>query len=304
LRCRGGNDYSTSLKQGLELISCDGGGIRSGGLPVLVKPNLCVSKPSASGAVTSLALVKTVIDLVLESDAGSSIRIVESDSDSKWVDEAYNVFGYVDMVDDYCAAGCDVKLVNLSREPVVEVSSSSFLSEPLRLPKMLLAPNRYFFISVARAKTHPLTDITGALKNQFGCIPRKDKPVFHRSLDKAIVDVNRQVTPSLCIVDAVTIMEGVISGRLKDVGVLIVGDEPASTDAALAKVMGLDPGKIGHLALASSVGLGCLHPSMLGVSVDEVAVHVHGSSRFVRGAGRMLPLSLYGVFRGLYNRFR
>lgn len=298
VRCKG-DEYSASLKEGLELI----GGIRSGGLPVLVKPNLCVSKTSSSDAVTSPKLVKAVIDSVLEADAGSSISIVESDSDSKWVDEAYRNFGYVDMVDNYRAAGHDVRLVNLSSEPAVEVSPS-FLSEPLHLPKMLLEHHRYFFVSVAKAKTHPLTEITGALKNQFGCIPRKDKPVYHRSLDKAIVEVNHHITPSLCVIDAVTAMEGVIHGRLKDIGVLILGNDAASTDAALAQVMGFDPGKIDHLTLASHANLGSLNPRLLGVSVNDVAMQVHGSSHLVRGAGRMLPLPLYSVFRNLYNRFR
>ncbi|MCL4436851.1 MAG: DUF362 domain-containing protein [Thaumarchaeota archaeon] len=289
MRCKGDNDYSESLKQGLELI----GGIHSGGLPVLVKPNLCVSKPSSSDAVTSPKLVKAVVDYVLEVDAGSSISIVESDSDNKWVDEAYRNFGYVDMVDDYRAAGRDVKLVNLSREPAVEISTS-FLSKPLRLPKMLLEPNRYFFISVAKAKTHPLTDITGILKNQFGCIPRKDKLVYHRSLDKVIVEVNHHVTPGLCVIDAVTVMEGVIRGRLKNIGVLILGGDAASADAALARVMGMDPEKIVHLALASGAGLGSLHPSLVGVPVDDVAVHVRGQNYFVRGAERMLRFLVTG----------
>ncbi|MCL5316914.1 MAG: DUF362 domain-containing protein [Thaumarchaeota archaeon] len=294
-----GDDYSLSLKQGLEMI----GGIRSGGLPVLVKPNLCVSKTSSSDAVTSPKLVKAVIDSVLEADVGSSISIVESDSASKWVDEAYRNFGYVDMVDDYRAVGHDVRLVNLSREPAVEVSTS-FLPKPLCLPKMLLEPNRYFFISVAKAKTHPLTDITGILKNQFGCIPRKDKPVYHRLLDKAIVEVNHHVTPSLCVVDAVTAMEGVTRGRLKDICVLILGSDATSTDAALARVMGLDPEKISHLALANHAGLGNLHPNLVGVSVNDVVVHVHGPSRIVKGAGSWLQLPVYGAFRNLYNRLR
>lgn len=291
------DDFAASLKRGLGLI----GGMSLRGLPVMVKPNICVTRDPSGGATTSIDLVKALIDIVLEQDRGTSVRIVESDSDSKWLDEAYENFGYIEMVDAYREAGHDVRLVNLSREPSVEVPSK-YYQDKLRLPKMLLDPN--YLISIAKAKTHTLIDVTGVLKNQFGCIPRKDKYVYHSSIDEVVVEVNTHIPPDLCVVDAVTGMEGVIRGRVRDIGVLILGRRAASTDAVLARVMGFNPEEVRYITMASDAGLGRLDPELTGVPVEEVVVRFRKPNRIASRAGRGMPPSLYTAFRSLYEKFR
>ncbi len=67
-----------------------------------------------------------------------------------------------------------------------------------------------YFSSVAVAKTHGLTNITGVIKNLFGLLPRKNKSFYHPHINDVIIDLNRFVKLGLCIVDAIVGMEGVV----------------------------------------------------------------------------------------------
>ncbi len=107
---RSGDDLLDSFERGLNLL----GGLRPEGLPVMIKPNICVERDESGGAITSIGVVKAAVDAVLKGDRQAAVRIVESDSDGKWLDKAYENFGYLKMADDYRDAGYDVRLVNLS----------------------------------------------------------------------------------------------------------------------------------------------------------------------------------------------
>ena len=58
-------------------------------------------------------------------------------------------------------------------------------------------------ISLAKMKTHGFMRITGAVKNQFGCVPGMRKGEFHVKMPRAehfaamLVDINRYLRPRL-----------------------------------------------------------------------------------------------------------
>ena len=68
-------------------------------------------------------------------------------------------------------------------------------------------------VSLPKLKTHPLTRITGAIKNQFGCIPGLLKSQYHVKLPDPydfatmLVDLNTLIRPRLYVMDAVMAME-------------------------------------------------------------------------------------------------
>lgn len=294
-------DLVSSLRHSFDLI----GGFTLEGVSVVIKPNVCVARDVSGGANTSVGIVKAVIDIMLEKDEGLKISIVESDSAGKWLDDAFQNNGYTKMLQRYYDSGYDIRLVNLSREPSVVIPQRSQLFWGLHIPKMLLEPN--YFISITRAKTHGLTDVTGVLKNQFGCIPRKDKMVYHNFIDRVILEINRWVRPDLCVVDAITGMEGVAEGRLRHIGALLCGYNPASVDAVLAMVMGFNPKSINHIVLASRYGLGSIQPRIVGWPIEEVSVrfrsfHYPLPSRFVGMMSRYIPEWLRPVARSIYQK--
>jgi uncharacterized protein (DUF362 family) len=127
------------------------------------------------------------------------------------------------------------------------------------------------FVSVALAKTHSLTMVTGALKNMFGLLPRKDQNFYHPDIHEVILDLNRMFRSSLCLIDGRMGLEGVISGNPRDLGCVILGRNPVSVDAIMARVMGFNPERIRQIVEAERHGLGSMHPEVVG---DDPESHV------------------------------
>lgn len=117
-----------------------------------------------------------------------------------------------------------------------------------------------FLVSLPKLKTHHWAGVTLSLKNMFGVIPGScygwPKNILHwAGIDRAILDINAAVRPDFAIVDGITGMEGngPIQGVSKAAGVLVVGDDPVAVDATCARVMGLVPERINHIARAATL---------------------------------------------------
>lgn len=116
-----------------------------------------------------------------------------------------------------------------------------------------------FLVSMPKLKTHHWAGVTLSLKNMFGVIPGScygwPKNILHwAGIDRAILDINAAVRPDFAIVDGIIGMEGngPIQGVSKPVGVLIAGDDPVAVDSTSARIMGLAPEKINHIARAAT----------------------------------------------------
>jgi uncharacterized protein (DUF362 family) len=166
--------------------------------------------------------------------------------------------------------GFDVCIVNLSNPPLQKINIEGLYFNDLELHEVLIDPG--YFTTVAVAKTHGLTLITGALKNQFGLLPKKDQNFYHPYINDVIVDLNRVVGSDLCIVDATMGLEGVITGRPRRVNAIIVGRNPASVDAVMARVMGFKPERIRHIVEAERFNLGKLNPVVMGEDIESITV--------------------------------
>src|SRR5579862_1519773 len=128
----------------------------------------------------------------------------------------------------------------------------------LYFPKTILGAD--FLVSMPKMKTHHWAGVTLSLKNMFGVVPGScygwPKNILHwAGIDRAILDINAAVRPDFAIVDGITGMEGngPIQGTAKSAGVLIAGDDPVAVDSTCARVMGLNPEKINHIARAATM---------------------------------------------------
>ncbi len=117
-----------------------------------------------------------------------------------------------------------------------------------------------FLVSMPKLKTHHWAGVTLSLKNMFGVIPGScygwPKNILHwAGIDRAILDINAAVRPDFAIVDGIIGMEGngPIQGVSKAAGVLIAGDDPVAVDSTSARIMGLAPEKINHIARAATL---------------------------------------------------
>ncbi|MFQ6098733.1 MAG: DUF362 domain-containing protein, partial [Armatimonadota bacterium] len=128
-------------------------------------------------------------------------------------------------------------------------------------------------VSVPVMKTHNKSTITGAIKNQFGCLG-KVRHNYHPVLSRALVEINRLVRPRLAVMDATVCLEGDApkSGRPRVVGLVLASNDIVALDAVQATMMGFDPTTIEHLNLAAQAGLGTNDLSrirLVGEPLDE-----------------------------------
>ena len=114
-------------------------------------------------------------------------------------------------------------------------------------------------ISLPKMKTHGFQRVTGAVKNQFGCIPGTLKGEFHVKVPdaynfaKMLVDLNSYINPRLYIMDGIYAMEGngPRGGTPKKMNVLIFSKDPIALDATMCRLMNLDP----DLILTNKAGM-------------------------------------------------
>ncbi len=119
-------------------------------------------------------------------------------------------------------------------------------------------------VSLPKMKTHGMTRITGAIKNQFGCIPGALKAEFHARLPNAdlfsrmLVDLNRFLRPRLFVMDGIVAMEGngPQNGSPRAMNVILFSTDPVALDATFCHLVGLDPSLISAITYGETMGLG------------------------------------------------
>lgn len=134
-----------------------------------------------------------------------------------------------------------------------------------------LALEKGFVISLPVLKVHTNTQITGALKNQFGYLTRAERIWMHmglKDIHKGIAEVNVVAKPNLTIVDAVQTLidaqEVRHGGKIKDLGYMLAGADPVALDCSGLKLLqevnsGLrskSPEDIPHIKYAVAYGVG------------------------------------------------
>jgi uncharacterized protein (DUF362 family)/NAD-dependent dihydropyrimidine dehydrogenase PreA subunit len=119
-------------------------------------------------------------------------------------------------------------------------------------------------ISLAKMKTHGFMRITGAVKNQFGCVPGLRKGEFHVKMPNAehfasmLVDINRFLKPRLYIMDGIVAMEGngPRSGDPRKMKVLLFSGDPVALDAVFCRLINLSPEFVPTMKPGLESGLG------------------------------------------------
>jgi uncharacterized protein (DUF362 family)/ferredoxin len=119
-------------------------------------------------------------------------------------------------------------------------------------------------ISLSKLKTHPLVRFTGAVKNQFGCIPGLLKSQYHVKVPDPydfatmLVDLNTLVKPRLYIMDGIMAMEGngPRGGKPRQLNVLLFSTDPIALDATACRIIDLVPEFVPTSAPGEKSGLG------------------------------------------------
>jgi uncharacterized protein (DUF362 family) len=130
--------------------------------------------------------------------------------------------------------------------------------------------NNDVFIDIPITKDHAGNKFTGTMKNLMGLNYRPNNRLFHKEdwttnpesiqfLDQCIVDMNKAITPTLCVVDAtefITTNGPFGPGELAKPQKVIAGVDRVAIDAYSSTLWGLTGEEIHAIKLGSEQGLG------------------------------------------------
>lgn len=239
-----GEALEEQLLDGLRAFCLDVRGKR-----VLLKPNLVEALPGPVN--TDSALVGAAARCFLRLGA-RSVVVGEGPGhqrDTEWVISATRL---TEQLSDR------VEFVDLNRDALRQVPLKASYSGlgSLWLPVTVLAAD--VVVSMPKIKTHHWAGVTLSLKNMFGIVPGQKygwpKNLLHwHGIKESILDICATVPIHFVIADGVIAMEGngPLQGTARALRKLVLADDPVAADATCARLMGLNPARIAHIAEAS-----------------------------------------------------
>jgi uncharacterized protein (DUF362 family) len=240
------NDLLPTVRELLE--RCGWRELIAPGARVVIKPNLCTERPEQiHTANTSIGVLRAVCQVLQERTR--HITVVESDGARYPAEAAFENNGVYRL-----AAEMGLTVLNLSKDTLIDLPDPRI--QGFGMSKTWLDADA--FITLPVLKTHATTVFTGALKNQWGCIPRYDRILLHKYLHELIGDVNKLRPVTLALMDGLVGMHGrgPINGYPIDLNVLLASRDPVALDAAGMRLIGLDPATSRHIVHAGDIGLG------------------------------------------------
>ena len=204
---------------------------------VLLKPNFLSVIEKGSPVITHYAFFEAVVRIVKE----YSNNIVFGDSPgSDDTRKAAEKSGLMEVADRY-----GVKFVDFNDAVHVE------LDNPLMYKFWNVARAAYeadVVISLPKLKTHAMMFYTGAVKNQFGCLPGAQKAEWHTkqpdsvNFSKMLYDLNSVVKTNFAILDGIIAMEGngPRNGNPKKMDTIIMGKSLTAVDSVAVRLIGYE----------------------------------------------------------------
>ncbi len=220
---------------------------------ILLKPNMLAGDPPEKAVTTHPSLMRAVA-LALK-PAGASLFYGDSP-----------IYGSTAKTAQTCglaaaAAETGIELLDFSDSETTSYDEGT-QNRVFELARAVKSCDR--IISLSKLKTHGLTGMTGAVKNQFGCISGMNKGKFHVKLPEVerfstmLVDLNICLKPSLYIMDAVICMEGngPRGGKPRFMGCILGSTDPVALDSVAACLIGFRPEEIPTCRAGNKAGLG------------------------------------------------
>ena len=236
---------------------------------ILVKPNLLLGAASSKAVTTHPAVFGAVLNALKNSGYENLSYGDSSGSPLSNSREAAKVAGLEEAAEKYGVSFADFE-TGISVSYPAGVAAKKFT-----LAKAVCECDAV--ISVCKMKTHSLTTITGAVKNQYGCIPGAAKSLGHALyptadiFSKMIVDLNNYIKPRLYIMDAVMAMEGngPSSGNPVMMNMILASTDPVALDTVFALLVDLDPQVVPTIRWGSEQGLGKSRFDEISIMTEE-----------------------------------
>jgi uncharacterized protein (DUF362 family) len=224
------------------------------GKRVVLKPNLV--EFDANTAVNTHPMVVHAAYEAFRRLGAAEIRIAEGPGHRRGTLDLADAAGYFSTVPKFEDAFTDLNVDDVAQRVIAQPESKL---KSLYLPHTVLDCD--LLVSLPKMKTHHWAGATLAMKNLFGLVPGGvygwPKNVLHwAGIAESIVDLHHLFPRQFAIVDGIVGMEGngPIQGTPKQAGVLVAGSDVVAVDATCCRIMGIDPKKVGYLALARGIG--------------------------------------------------
>ena len=226
-----------SVKRGIEQL---GGlkGFARAGEKIVLKPNVLMGSDPAKCVTTHPSVFKAVGRLLQETGA------ILSCGDSS---------GFGSCEFNMRRAGLKRVADQLGMELADFDDGRQVTHSAARMNKRFVIANGVLdaqgVVSLPKLKTHGLMRYTGAVKNQFGCIPGMLKGQFHIKMPDPydfatmLADLTTFIKPRLYVMDGILAMEGngPNSGNPRKLAVLLFSSDPVAMDAVACRIIGLNP---------------------------------------------------------------
>ena len=255
-----------SVKKGIELL----GGISlfvKPGEKIVLKPNILVGIDAEKCVTTH----PTVFGAVGQLCQAAGAKVYYGDSPSFGKNEPNLRKAGLKQVGD------ELGFIIADFDAGREVSHK----DALLVKKMVLANgvlDNDGLISLPKLKTHGLVRFTGAVKNQFGCVPGLLKGQYHVKLPDPfdfaamLVDINTYIKPRLYVMDGIMAMEGngPRSGKPKQLNVLLLSADPIAIDAVACRIIDVNPEIVPTAKLGEKAKLGTYHTENIELVGDRL----------------------------------
>lgn len=204
---------------------------------VLLKPNMLSIEEAGSPVITNFKVFEAVIRIIKDYSTNIAFGDSPGFGDAK---KAAERSGLLNIAQKYEVKFEDFKdSVHVKLDKSILCKSWTIAKAPYEADVLITLP---------KLKTHAMAYYTGAVKNQFGCIPGTLKATWHTRMPSAnnfckmLLDLNTLVNTSFAILDGIVAMEGngPKSGKPKKMNALIMGKSLTAVDSTAVKLIGYD----------------------------------------------------------------
>lgn len=247
----GSGSLVKQLSNSLSALSVDDDFNKSGA--VFIKPNLTYPV-YRKGVTTRKEFVESLVAALRQVNSRTKIYIGEGEGgyNSFSMSDGMRTMGYYEMESYYP----NVEVVNLSKLPRRRIELRAH-GQPyyLDLPTLFF-DEIDFSITCPLPKVHCMTQITLALKNQWGCIPDVLRLRNHYVFDEIICQVCETLKFRYAFLDGKYGLDhnGPMMGDPVEVNWFVASDSLGAFDMIVSEMMGFNWATVGHLKMAAKYG--------------------------------------------------
>ena len=297
------SEVKSAINRGIDLL----GGIDlfvKEGDKILLKPNLLASESAEKSVTTHPIVFEAIISILQEIKEKKNIKKI-SYGDSPGIGKGISVAQKSGISE--VAEKLNIEYADFD-EPVGVSFNEGIKEKSFTIAKPILEADT--IISLPKLKSHALTIMTGAVKNQFGCIPGFRKAEYHLKLpdfddfSTMLLDLNKLISPKLYIMDGIMAMEGngPRSGNPKKLNVLLLSSDAIALDYVASQIISFDYNLIPTIKMGFKLGFSNKENiEIVGDNIESVKVNDFKKPHKRIGIGRsLMKLSTFPIIKRLF----